>query len=313
MNYKKGFTLIELLMVISIITLLSSVILSYVGSARAKTRDSVRLSDMKQIGTAANLYYEDKGVLPGSIGILVSSGYLSALPSDPSGKSYNSYLSGDSKSFVAYTSYETQFIESSTTAQQVGIVTGNAGMEELCEIAVLLNQPFPNCKPGGDSNDQIVGLTSGHRRGGSSGSGIVEPPPVVVSDCAYENINNSCPTEDLLYLGCYCGGGVYDSGLVWSLSEKGPVYLNENGLEKWQIVSNDCSSWHFGGRLPSKEEMVSGIGHDFKNLNSYLTNEDGGGVIFWYVFVDWNYNKVPNIDYFDNTQTLYNYYCVYNL
>ena len=57
-----GFTLIELLMVISIITLFSSMFFGFVDSARAKSRDAVRLSDMKQIGTAANLYYEDKGI-----------------------------------------------------------------------------------------------------------------------------------------------------------------------------------------------------------------------------------------------------------
>jgi prepilin-type N-terminal cleavage/methylation domain-containing protein len=91
MNKKtfSGFTLIELLMVISIITLISSMLFSYVGSANAKSRDSVRLSDMKQINTATTMYYEDKGEMPISIGVsngidtsktLVGAGYLSAEP-----------------------------------------------------------------------------------------------------------------------------------------------------------------------------------------------------------------------------------------
>ena len=58
---KKGFTLIELLVVISIIALLSSIVLSSLNDARAKARDSVRRSDLRQIKTALELYKSDKG------------------------------------------------------------------------------------------------------------------------------------------------------------------------------------------------------------------------------------------------------------
>ena len=56
---KKGFTLIELLVVIAIIGVLSSVVLVSMGGARSKARDTARMSDMRQIITAQEMYYGD--------------------------------------------------------------------------------------------------------------------------------------------------------------------------------------------------------------------------------------------------------------
>lgn len=61
---KKGFTLIELLVVIAIIGLLSTLAVVALGSARQKARDSKRLSDLKQVQTALELYYTDKNAYP---------------------------------------------------------------------------------------------------------------------------------------------------------------------------------------------------------------------------------------------------------
>lgn len=61
---KKGFTLIELLVVIAIIGLLSTLAVVALGSAREKARDSKRLSDIKQVQTALELYYTDQGSYP---------------------------------------------------------------------------------------------------------------------------------------------------------------------------------------------------------------------------------------------------------
>ena len=55
---KRGFTLIELLVVIAIIGILSSVVLASLNSARKKGRDARRISDMKQLQLALELYYD---------------------------------------------------------------------------------------------------------------------------------------------------------------------------------------------------------------------------------------------------------------
>lgn len=61
---KKGFTLIELLVVIAIISLLSSVVLSSLNSARQKARDAQRVSNLTEIRTALEMYYHDNGSYP---------------------------------------------------------------------------------------------------------------------------------------------------------------------------------------------------------------------------------------------------------
>lgn len=61
---KKGFTLVELLVVIAIIGILSSVVITSLGTAREKARDSKRIQDLAQIKNALELYRDDNGHYP---------------------------------------------------------------------------------------------------------------------------------------------------------------------------------------------------------------------------------------------------------
>lgn len=56
--------MVELLVVISIISLLSSVVLSSLNTAREKARDAKRKSDLHQIQLALALYYDAYGTYP---------------------------------------------------------------------------------------------------------------------------------------------------------------------------------------------------------------------------------------------------------
>lgn len=139
---KKGFTLIELLVVIAIIGLLSTLAVVALGSARAKARDAKRLSDLKQVQTALELYYTDNNAYPvaatstilGSTNMacLNSSGfaatgctnaYMGAVPTDPGSNSYG-YTSAGTTYTIAAT------LESTVNGLSGGITASPSGIAD---------------------------------------------------------------------------------------------------------------------------------------------------------------------------------------
>ena len=103
---QKGFTLIELLVVIAIIGMLSSVVLASLNSAREKSRDARRLSDVRQLQTALELYFDSVSPpeYPDALSSLVSGDYIPQVPTDPRTGAdyyYDNVTNGDAECAVA--------------------------------------------------------------------------------------------------------------------------------------------------------------------------------------------------------------------
>ena len=111
-SQKKAFTLVELLVVIAIIGLLATLSVIALSNARAKSRDTKRVADVKQIQTALELFFNDEGRYPTvtewNSGLLFSvsdfgtTTYMAQIPTPPpvadgscTGSGYNYTSNGD--------------------------------------------------------------------------------------------------------------------------------------------------------------------------------------------------------------------------
>jgi len=86
-----GFTLIELLIVVAIIAILAAILIPNFLRARKQSQISATKGNLKNIGTALESYFVDKGGYPptdNDLTPLVTDGYIRATPFRPGGAAY---------------------------------------------------------------------------------------------------------------------------------------------------------------------------------------------------------------------------------
>lgn len=144
---ERGFTLIELLVVIAIIGILSSVVLASLNSARKKGRDARRISDLKQIQLALEMYYDsNSSEYPDAMSSLAPT-FISKVPTDPQGGaySYDNLTSAGADCAVASgtcTNYVLgATLEDTTNAALSSDIDGTVGSVVTCTDPVYCVQP----------------------------------------------------------------------------------------------------------------------------------------------------------------------------
>lgn len=89
---KKGFTMIELIVVIAIISLISSVVISFIGDANTKASNTGNIRALQEVRTALNVYFNDSsggnGSYPDNIE-LIDKRYISSINSNVRYKGLN--------------------------------------------------------------------------------------------------------------------------------------------------------------------------------------------------------------------------------
>ena len=142
---KKGFTLIELLVVIGIIGVLASIVLASLDGTKKKGRDARRISDLKQIQLALELYYDANASFPGTIynSTLETAGYISKVPTDPS--STVACTDGTQVSCYSYTPYmvtgDTGGVNAACVSYHIGASLETPNHPELLRDADILAVP----------------------------------------------------------------------------------------------------------------------------------------------------------------------------
>lgn len=174
----RGFTLIELLVVIAIIGVLASIVLASLNSARRKSRDARRITDIKQIQLALELYYDSQSPTPqyppavapasgcdpatgkfNGLEALSSGGYIPQVPRDPNATGTDACYKYTSNSTGTRTTYHLgATLEEGTNPAlnsdkdcNSGIAASPAGTANICVAQTSygpLGTPFDGTQSG---------------------------------------------------------------------------------------------------------------------------------------------------------------------
>ena len=143
---KKGFTLIELLVVISIISLLTSISLSFLGESNQKGRDTAKIRALQEVRSALQLYLTDKGYYPNGTIALTEGKYIGSVNNKLIYQGLNSNNdaicdTSPCQSYHLAVSLERKDNKVLTIDKDLNVVNGIQGQLDTCAIGG--NSPTP--------------------------------------------------------------------------------------------------------------------------------------------------------------------------
>lgn len=136
---ERGFTLIELMIVMVLMAILASIVIGNFATSSKRGRDSRRKSDLQNVQTALESYFNDKGVYPSAVsGVMTGCGtadaqpcswggqfadqhgtiYMAVIPEDPI-ESQQYYYASNTTSYVLYAHLENP-LDTGTGVKQSG-------------------------------------------------------------------------------------------------------------------------------------------------------------------------------------------------
>lgn len=240
-------------MVIAIIALLSTLSVVALGGARTKARDARRLSDVKQIQTALEMYLDSSGIYPASltVGAPLSYGglvFLAKVPSDPI--SSNQYVYAQTDSGQSYTldfileTKSASYEPGNYQATPKGVLAGGGG-----------SAPSFVC------GDKLIDGSYQYRTASKSGYCYM------TQSLKRDSNHRRCYDDPGL---CESNGGLYDYGHSDNICPTGWRLPSTDGTLFIQLA--DQSEEGFIGYFHSKEGI-------YKYDAKYLMTDDGSKVI----------------------------------
>jgi len=232
MGYHKGFTLVELLVVIVIIGILATLATVAVSSARGRARDAKRVSDLKQISTALEMYYADYFSYPNLItpGQALTSPdgsktYMSKVPNNPTPWAEDACTSGSDYVYnpVGGLTDPPSYNISGCLAKGTGsLAAGEVAMTptglnsvtcparicgdcsttacggtcatNITKDAVTYAETYPTVQIGGQ-----CWMTKSITNVGTMTTGVVYADDAIVERACYDNLQANCDTDGALY------------------------------------------------------------------------------------------------------------------
>jgi prepilin-type N-terminal cleavage/methylation domain-containing protein len=155
LKQKKGFTLIEMLIVIAVIGLLSSVLLTALGPARDKAKDSRIMQEISQIRALAEVMYNGTySALPELPSLNpISNKDLEDLVNDinSEGGEVNIIKSNDQRSYVIFTPLNSKVFNSDTNTYEFQYYCLDSGgksaiLKEPLDPYVVKQKSVATCK-----------------------------------------------------------------------------------------------------------------------------------------------------------------------